>query len=451
MKLRRSFRAKIALFVALICGGVLTTFGLTLWVHIRHTFHARLDRGLESIARQHAEFFRHHPERSPLPRSFFGDEFHELSIWAVDAEGRTVHRSSKWPADLTPAYLPVPGKQTTFRMVARNGKTWRVASVQDGPLRLYAAVDLSRFNEVLHGTRTVLLITLAAVLLIAALGGWWLSGRALRPVLEVTRAAELITASELSRRIPETAQDQEFVRLIQVLNQMLARLERSFEQAARFSVDASHELRTPLTIMQGEIESALSSVPADSPAERALTTQLDEIHRLKALVHRLLLLSKADRGAMLSSRAPLDLSETVRQATDDARALADGLTIEQSCPDGLQILGDARLIEQAVQNLLSNALKYNHPGGFVRVALSREGTDAVLRVTNSGPAIRPVDAERIFDRFYRADPARNRAIDGVGLGLSLAREIARSHGGELAFIKSQDGSNLFALRIPTEA
>jgi len=481
--IRRSFRLKIALLAALICGSVLTTFGIALWRHVRRDKIDRLDRVIAGIASNHLAHFLsgRDRDRTPFPQSFYGEEFDDVAVW-VKGEGGADYHSPNWPDELTAADLPswpdsadpqnsaacqglladgsechhqsCPVRPAIYRSICRDGRCWRLAGVRRGSVRMYAVLDLAGFSAVLRRTDAHFMITLPLGLLAAAVGGWWLARRAVRPVEELTRVAAQVTVSSLSRRIPETTQDREFARLTRVFNEMLARLSRSFTQAARFSADASHELRTPLAIMQGEVETALREVPPDSAAERALTTQLEEIHRLKRLVNRLLLLSRADRGALLSRPRPFDLGEIVHRAAEDAATLGENLTCTHEAVDGIRVVGDADLVEQALQNLVMNAVKHNLPGGSVRVTLALDGDDALVRVTNTGPEIAPVDRERIFDRFFRADSARSRHAGGVGLGLSLAREIARAHGGDLALEQSAEGLNTFALRLraaPTEA
>jgi two-component system heavy metal sensor histidine kinase CusS len=200
--------------------------------------------------------------------------------------------------------------------------------------------------------------------------------------------------------------------------------------------------------MQGELEAALRDVPGDSEAERALTTQLEEVHRLKSLVRRLLLLTRADRGALLTRQEPVDLTALVRGSLEDAAVLGPKLAIEGRVEPDVAVEGDEDLLRQAVQNLVSNAVKHNVAQGSVEILLETDGERASIVVTNTGPAIDDEDRERIFDRFYRCDPSRTRGVDGAGLGLSLAREIARAHGGDLVYEGRRDGRNRFALRLP---
>jgi len=481
--LRRSFRLKIALLVAGLCGLVLLAFG----GHVLHALeiHARsrLDAGVESIARHHLRFVRQarfgmSGRPPPPPAAFYGEEFYRAGVWAL-RNGRTLFRSPDWPGavalqDLPPPVQdrppppmappgrrigppppPPPPRAPRFRTVFKEGRAWRVGALVDQGVVVCVAIDLVAFHRILLKTRNLVVLALPLSLLIGALGAWWLAGRALRPIEDITRAAEGITASRLSQRIPETTVDHEFASLVKVLNEMLERLEQSFSQAERFSADASHELRTPLTIARGNLEIALTEVPANGPGERALIVQLEELQRLEGLVNRLMLLSRADRGRLLPQTTPFDMSALVQDGLEDAQALAENqLRVSGSIAPGIKVDGDETLIERALRNLLTNATKYNRPLGEVEVALTLAGESVELRISSTGPAIVGEHRERIFDRFFRVDPSRNRSIEGSGLGLSLALEIARAHGGALHLDDADieaggtEAWNTFVLTLP---
>jgi signal transduction histidine kinase len=287
-----------------------------------------------------------------------------------------------------------------------------------------------------------------AALGLLVLGSGYLARRALAPVEAVTKTAESVTAKGLNQRINVEQADAEFARLIGVFNDMMARLERSFNQAVRFSADAAHELKTPLTILQGELEAGVQDAPAGSEAQRRYTRLLEEVQRLKAITRKLLLLSLADAGRLTMNRTPVNLSEVVQASIEDVRILAPGLRVEEMVEPGVIVSADADLFRQVIQNLANNAAKYTNDGGNVQFRLSRQRANVIFEVANTGPGIPPSDREKVFDRFYRADKARGRVVEGIGLGLSLAREIARAHGGELTLIDARDGMTAFRLTLP---
>jgi len=310
------------------------------------------------------------------------------------------------------------------------------------------AADIGEFNTRMNELRNTFLTALPVVLLLAAGGAWLVARRALNPVTALTRVAENVTAHGLGQRIPAMTRDQEFNRLVTVFNQMLNRLEESFQQATRFSADASHELKTPLARLQIELEQAMESAPSGSPPQEVYSSLLEEISRLKAIVQKLLLLSLADAGRLQLQLQPVDLSAMLTNIVEDCLAQAPTLKIESQIPPGFQISADPDLLEQALQNLASNAIKYNYPGGLVQFELVTEGNQMAVRIANTGPTIPPIDRERIFERFYRADPARSGKVEGTGLGLSLAREIVRAHGGELILDASDNRLTRFAAILP---
>jgi signal transduction histidine kinase len=237
-------------------------------------------------------------------------------------------------------------------------------------------------------------------------------------------------------------------RLITVFNAMMDRLEKSFHQASRFSADASHELKTPLTIMQGEVEAALQHAPTGSEQQRVFSDLLEEIQRLKSITQKLLLLSQADAGQLQPVRQPIDFTGAVRELMEDTEILAGDLKLEANLQSGVRVQADADLLQQVLHNLASNAVKYNQPGGTIRFELTASATHATLRVHNTGPGLNAEDQGKLFERFHRGDPSRNRAVSGVGLGLSLSREIARAHGGELVLEQSSPAETTFSLRLP---
>jgi signal transduction histidine kinase len=229
---------------------------------------------------------------------------------------------------------------------------------------------------------------------------------------------------------------------------MMDRLERSFDQATRFSADAAHELKTPLAVLQGEIEAALHAAPEGSAEQRAFGALLDEVQRLKAITEKLLLLSRADAGTLRLQRQPTDLSAAVRMMCEDAEVLAPEMEVTCEVAGGLQVHADPDLLDRVLHNLLSNAIKHNRPDGAVQITLTAEGGEARLTVANTGPEIPPDDRERIFDRFHRVDRSRDRRVEGAGLGLSLSREIVRAHDGDLTLVSSDRRQTVFALTLP---
>lgn len=309
-------------------------------------------------------------------------------------------------------------------------------------------VDIDEFNAGMAQFRRAYLTVLPLALVLVSAGAWVVANRALRPVVMLTQTAERITARGLGQRIKEGGLETEFARLIAVFNQMMDRLEKSFHQATRFSADASHELRTPLTILQSEIEQAVQAAEPDSDLQRTYSRLLEEIVQLRAIVDKLLLLSQADAGRLPLCRESVDLSALLGDLQEDIRALGPGLAVESDIPPGLCVPADADLIQRVLQNLAVNAVKFNREGGTVRLALCAQGGRAVVRIANTaGAPIPPGDRERIFERFFRCGPREGQS-GGAGLGLSLAREILRAHGGDISLVPGPEEWTEFVITLP---
>jgi signal transduction histidine kinase len=291
----------------------------------------------------------------------------------------------------------------------------------------------------------------APALLLALGGGWWLTRKALAPVADLTRAATRINEQSLHQRLPRSGNGDELDRLTQVFNDMTARLDGSFQRVRQFTLHASHELKTPLTVIRGELESALHEEKNGAPPESArLLSQIDEIDRLTRIVDGLTLLTKADAGQVALHREPVQLDELVRESFADANILAhpSGVSVSLSPCEPAAILGDRHRLRQLLLNLTDNAVKYNQPGGSVAISLIRSDTAAELRIANTGPGLAPELQPRVFERFFRGDASHNRAVEGCGLGLSIAQWIVHAHGGAIQFASQPGQLTTVTVRLP---
>jgi heavy metal sensor kinase len=287
-------------------------------------------------------------------------------------------------------------------------------------------------------------------LLLTVLGAWLSSWLALRPVTRLRDAMKTVDQRALDKRLPMEREAREFRELISSYNGMLERLEASFNQASRFSADAAHELKTPLTILRGQIERAIPRAGSDEQ-QRNLAEMLDEVGRLASISRKLLMLSQSDAGRLVLRRARVDLSAMLRDRVADARMLELRASLSVQIPDGLSLLADEELLGQVLNNLLDNAIRYTPPGGRIDILAQSKPSCAELRFANTTRPISQADRARLFERFYRGDQARNRGVDGHGLGLSLSRVIARAHGGDLVLEPSEETEIVFRLTLPFEA
>lgn len=346
---------------------------------------------------------------------------------------------------------PPPAPARFFTLHDDKGAEWRFVAFGGPYYTIYSGVDLAVFHPELAPARRTFLALLAVALGMTGLGAWLVAKSALRPLHRISDTASRITASGLDQRIARTDRDfREFSQLAGVLNDMMARLESSFHQANRFTADASHELKTPISILQAEISTALKACEPESEQETSLLQMAHEVQRLKQITQSLLLLSRADAGQLKIESQVVDLSEVLSGIAEDTELLCEeaGLQFVQEIEIGLKVQGEQTLLAQAIQNLLQNAVKYNRKGGSVRCQLARESEIAVVEVSNTGQAIPEEEQQKIFDRFYRRDPSRSRNTDGFGLGLNLAMEIVKMHGGSVSLVESRDDLNRFRVELP---
>lgn len=345
--------------------------------------------------------------------------------------------------------LPPPPRRFSPLMTrSTNTGTWRLGSVSAPYVQIAIAVNLRSLYSEMDAIRNAFLVAIPLVLVLIAIGAWWLSGAALQPIQEVTATLRQVTAKGLDQRVAIHKTDSEFAELLQVFNQMMERLERSFTQASRFSADAAHELKTPLSILQGELERTLQAAKPGSVLQQRLSSLLDEVRHLGAIVRKLLLLSLADAGQMRLHTTGVDISQLLVDLVDDIEMLAPDLDVQVQVQPGLKVLADQALLTQVLQNLISNATKYNLPGGWIRIAAKQQQQRVVVTISNASKDIAASERSRIFDRFHRGDPARTHHVEGLGLGLSLAREIAYAHGGNLTLDHMPSGQTAFSLTLP---
>ncbi len=346
---------------------------------------------------------------------------------------------------------PDPG--SAFGLLTTPAQRWRVYvlpfhGVQNAG-SIEALTPLGQLDASIQAFRLTLPILGLSGLFVALLGSWAIAGRALRPIANMISTAQTITLShDLSRRIESPANHDELDRLATTFNEMLASLEIAYQTQQRFVADASHELRAPLTAIQGNVELLRRQRSmSDADREEALAELERESARLSRLVADLLMLARADAGIALK-RCPLDLDAIVLDAFREARHLSRGQILKLDPFEPARVEGDEDRLKQLLLILLDNALKYTPTTGTVTLGLRRCGMDVEVLVRDTGIGIPPEDLPHVFERFYRADPARNRDLGGTGLGLPIARWIAEQHEGEVR-LESQPGEGTKAMvRMP---
>jgi signal transduction histidine kinase len=345
--------------------------------------------------------------------------------------------------------VSLPVSTLGMRTAKLHRKNYRLGTFQKDELILSLAGDMRDIEEDAGSRALAVLGILPFMLVVTGFGGWWIARTALAPVSEVAEAAEQITAQRLDARLNEPPVDDEIGRLTRVLNEMFTRLNESFRQTERFSADASHELKTPLTVLRSSIEDLLESPTLEEDDRRTVASLLEQTRRLSAITESLLLLSRADTGRLQLDLTWVDVCEIIRACAEDAEILAEerGIFITRNLPGSIMAGVDAGRLNQILWNLLDNAIKYNASNGRVEI---RAGTDLVqklvwIEICNSGPGV-PADlVPQLFERFFRSDPRG--VTEGHGLGLSLSRELARAHGGDVTLVSSHEGWTVFRVTL----
>jgi heavy metal sensor kinase len=319
------------------------------------------------------------------------------------------------------------------------------------------AESYAHIQEVEQQLLLLMMIGIPFMLLAAGGGGWFLAGRALNPIDRITQAAQQISADDLHQRLNLNLPNDEVGRLAVTFNQMLARLEDSFERQKRFIADASHELRTPLTILKGDVEVTLNR--PRSPAEYRETLEMvnQTTDRLTALVEELFMLARADNDQYPLQLDSLNLSHLLTAQFNQLlpRAVAKNVTLHLDVPDSLTFVADPAKLARLFINLIDNAIKYANPGDSVQVSATIQDGQVQVSVADTGPGIPAEHLPRLFERFYRVDKARSRQDvadasngSGAGLGLSIAEWLAKAHGGRIEVTSQVGQGSTFTVWLP---
>ncbi len=320
------------------------------------------------------------------------------------------------------------------------------------PAIVHIGRSMAPLKEVLNEYLVLYIYSVPLILAISAGVGWYLAGRALKPFEEITQTAEKITHENLNTQIITGHKEEEVQRLVQSFNAMVRRLDESFQQMRKFNADVAHELRTPLAILQGETEIALRSPNLPEEIRSVLSSNLEELDRLTSMVNEMLTLAEAEAGRHVLAKESVDVKALLEDLVDQMRLLATdrGIQIDLQGISELWIEADKLWIRRAIINLLDNAIKYSKEGGKIEVSAGSEGSMIRLEIRDYGIGISAEALPHIFDRLYRADPARNRDSGGVGLGLALVKWIIEAHGGSIQGRSQPDRGACFEIILPAK-
>jgi heavy metal sensor kinase len=318
---------------------------------------------------------------------------------------------------------------------------------------MQVGVSLAPMDAALGGYRDQLWWRVLVGLVAGSVAAWWLSGFALRPLSNLAADIARIDVTSLETRLPVRGAGDELDRVATAFNDTLARLEIAVEEMRHFSTALAHDLRTPLAALRGEIELALQRRSSDEAEQRALASQIEELDKLKRLIDHVLTLARAQSGQIHLRFSAVDVAALAASLVEQLEPVAQsrGVQLFSERAGSTVAMADAGWLERLVLNLLDNAMKFTPAGGTIVVSITGSEREVRLEVRDNGIGMSPDVVNRIFDRFYRGDPARSSDREGAGLGLSLVRWIAERHGGAISVVSRPGNGSTFSLALPRQS
>ncbi len=386
--------------------------------------------------------------RGEMEPGHVGPPRDSLPYFAVfTAEGDLLHDGTGG----VPVAWQAPRRPLAFRNAGQDRR--EVLLRGPGGTSIVVGRDVSHALHRLTESLIQLIVIGAAVLTLGLIGGWWLAGKIIQPIRQISDTAGHITVRSLSERIDTTKMDSELQSLGRTLNSMLQRLEGSFERQNQFTADASHELRTPISVLLSHCELALRRQRSGDEYRNTIVTCQSAAERMGSLVDGLLILARADAGQMELQLAEVDLRTLAVQSVDMFTPLAHELQVTLDLQgESTLCSADAVRISQVIANLLHNAILYNRPGGSVTISTLLAAGGAMLRIDDTGTGIPPESLPHVFNRFYRVDHSRSRQVEdrrrsGSGLGLAICKSIVDAHHGSLTVTSQVDVGSQFELHL----
>jgi heavy metal sensor kinase len=452
---RLNIRWTLTLWYGGVLAAVLIVFSAVVFLVMRQQLLQRIDQGLsEELADVRHEIERAKSSTSLLEwleRRFGRHEGFDFQI--TRPSGGRYFVSARFADKQLPGPRDWNSSGVAFENVALGAGRWRVVCEEvkgpDGILTVQVARSLAAFDNESSTLLLTFFMTGPLTLLFVVGGGYFLARRALAPVQSMTQSANQISADRLSQRIDVENPDDELGALAQTLNRMIERLERSFAEMQRFTADAAHELRTPLAVIRNEAEVALRVSRTPDEYSHVLGNLLEETNRLSHMADQLLFLCRQDAGLLAGKQDRVNIDTLLRdvianmQLVADAKAVALSLTADCNC----DVRGDASQLRRVFYNLLDNAIKYTDSGGTVAVAATAARGAVSVSIKDSGIGIPAEHLPRIFDRFYRVDPARAGEA-GAGLGLSICQSIIASHDGTIVVESRLQKGTMVCVTLP---
>ena len=461
----RSVRVRLTLWYLLVFGVLLAGFSLAIYLKLSRDLYSRLDRSLLNAARTAAASFQTETSekggnaRAGAAEALVEMRFPESYIAIYQGSSPLASNYPEGehpviPVDLsyvkqssTPIFDSVPGfGGDGARQVLLPVKAGR------GDYMVLATEPLHDFAEQLESMRRVFYLGLPAALAVAGIGGFLLARKSLAPVVAMSNQAERIGASNLHERLTVGDSADELSHLARVFNELLSRLDRSFESMKAFTADASHELRTPLSIIRGEADVALSQDREALEYRESLAVIQDEARRLSRLVDDMLELARADAGQRSLRIQEFYMNDLIDDCARAVQSLSlkKGIRIDLRPSSDLPFCGDEDLLRRMILNLLDNAIKYTPDAGVVTIETVQESGSIKIAISDTGAGIPAEAAPQIFDRFFRVSQSRSRIEGGAGLGLAIAKWAAEAHGGNISFVSNAGAGSTFTVTLPSD-
>ena len=468
MTIFESVRARLTLWYVSVLAAILVVSIVVIYVLLARALYTRIDDTLHAVVQiaqtSLTNDLNEGQDEADAARSTASELASRQTMIAIyDGRGRLLAEAGREDdvAILLPPIAEIPLDEDLLQTIVeaddlddrhRLAIRWTDIAGFETEYIIVAGTSLESTDEELESLRNILVYLVPLALILAGIGGWFLAGRSLSPVVAMADQARQIGVANLSERLPVANPRDELGRLAETFNSLLARLEGSLIQQRQFMADASHELRTPVTTARTAASVALQQ-PTRSEADYRETLALieQEATRLSRIVDDMFTLARADAGSYPVRSMPMYLDEVVDEVVRALRVVAStrDISISENVLRPAPFTGDEDLVRRLILNIADNAVRYAPSGSVVRVALDRAGGDYAISVSDDGPGIPAEIQPRIFERFYRVDEARTHGRDGgAGLGLALARWIARAHGGDVTLAASSRAGSTFVITLP---
>lgn len=484
MKRLRSIRVRLTLTYTLLLSGIFVLFSVGLFMALNNiiydNFYSQINAAAEKVAKSvnvSVKFLPNIGEELKVESETVGGDVNTststIKANFLNANGQIIPNSPKGDPNVATSTAAknvagqalANGSPQHTTVPTKNGDTSLVAVPMSLPGTAYAGSfptymgsyvvlmqsSLQQVEQQIALLKYILMASAAAVMLLSACGSWFLTGRVLQPITQITDKVRKITAQDLNQRLNIPARD-EIGRMAATFDDMIDRLQASFERQKRFTSDASHELRTPLAVMQADLSLALRR-PRSAPEYRGtLESAQEEVSRLSHIVNDLLVLARLDTDVAQIGREPVQLDDLIERVVARLRPLATerSIRLRYTINAPATMIGDQTRLKQVFINLLDNAIAYTPDGGSIHVSMVTDGMQAEVTVADTGIGIPPEDVPHVFERFYRSEEARTRNHEGTGLGLAIAQKVVQAHQGRIEVSSTPGKGTTFQVFLPLQ-